>query len=328
MPKISIIIPVYNVEDFLIQSLDSVINQTILNWELICVNDGSTDQCDKILNEYAKKDNRIKVITQSNQGVSTARNTALDVITGDYVAFLDPDDIMHPQFLEVLLNNIIASKADIIWCKHAKIREDEKIENFPHISEEKFFDIPHHFERFTTHQKPYPSVMLWDKLYKKELFQNLRFVKEINVGEDLVLQHHLLHNATKVCFVDKNLIYYRERSNSLTHSKFSYQYIEDHLTLVKLLLKDFENKKITTQARKALNFRLQKMLCKSCITLPYKRANMNREYLQFWHTYSDVLSKLIKEGVYHPECLDLRNRFLTFLFIRKKFNLLSLLLKI
>ena len=100
MPKISIIIPVYKVEEYLPACLDSVLAQTFTDWEAICVNDGSPDNCGAILAEYAQKDSRIKVISQENQGVSVARNKALENAQGEYISFLDSDDELAPTFLQ------------------------------------------------------------------------------------------------------------------------------------------------------------------------------------------------------------------------------------
>ena len=100
MIKISVIIPVYNVERFLARTLDSVLNQTFQELEIICVNDGSPDNCASILESYAQKDKRIKVITQENQGLSVARNNGFAQATGDYIYFLDSDDVIHPRCLE------------------------------------------------------------------------------------------------------------------------------------------------------------------------------------------------------------------------------------
>ena len=106
MSKISVIVPVYNVEQYLPQCLDSIINQTYKNLEIICVDDGSPDNSGKILDEYAKKDKRIKVIHQENQGVSVARNTGLDNATGKYIGFVDPDDWIEADYYETLTANL------------------------------------------------------------------------------------------------------------------------------------------------------------------------------------------------------------------------------
>lgn len=114
MPKVSIIIPCYKVEKYLKRCLDSVLSQTFCQWEAICVDDGSPDECGAILDQYAKCDYRIKVIHQENQGLSMARNNGKKLATGDYIYFLDSDDAMHPQLLEVAYGLAQKHNADLV----------------------------------------------------------------------------------------------------------------------------------------------------------------------------------------------------------------------
>lgn len=116
VPEISVIIPVYNVEKFLPQALDSLLSQTFADFEAVCVNDGSSDNCAEILAAYASKDSRLRIISRNNQGVSAARNAALDVARGNYIVFLDPDDLIHVRFLEIMLEQIKRTNADFVWC--------------------------------------------------------------------------------------------------------------------------------------------------------------------------------------------------------------------
>ena len=118
MPKVSVIIPVYNVEKYLSECLDSVVNQTLKDIEIICVNDGSPDGSAEILEEYAQKDNRIKVITQENRGVSEARNSGLKIASGEYIAFLDSDDYIDLKFFEQLYKRGIESNSDVVVCEN------------------------------------------------------------------------------------------------------------------------------------------------------------------------------------------------------------------
>ena len=124
MVKVSVIIPVYKVEEYLPACLDSVVKQSFQDWEAICVNDGSPDKCGEILAEYAKKDKRIKVTTQKNQGVSAARNRALAAARGEYVCFLDSDDELHPDFLEKMYRAMTETRSDIVSCDFTKTSFD------------------------------------------------------------------------------------------------------------------------------------------------------------------------------------------------------------
>lgn len=131
--KFSIIVPVYNVEKFLRESLDSIVAQTLKDFEVICVNDGSTDNSLEILKEYANNDSRIKVISQENQGQGVARNNAIDIAQGKYLLFVDPDDFIESNTLEVLYNKFHETDVDIIQFDYATCKEDgthKRVETF------------------------------------------------------------------------------------------------------------------------------------------------------------------------------------------------------
>lgn len=114
MVKVSVIVPVYNVENYLEYCLSGLLNQTLQDIEIICVNDGSTDNSINILQRYQQTDNRIKIITQSNSGQGTARNNAIDIANGEYIGFVDPDDYVSPQMFETLYNQAKAYNADLV----------------------------------------------------------------------------------------------------------------------------------------------------------------------------------------------------------------------
>jgi len=138
MDKISIIIPVYNVEPYIIKCLDSIINQTYTNLELLCINDGSTDYGGKICDEYAMKDNRIKVFHQHNQGVSAARNVGLNNFTGDYIGFVDSDDWIEPEMFEKLHETAVKHNKQISFCSVSSYFNDQlyKVWSYPELEGE------------------------------------------------------------------------------------------------------------------------------------------------------------------------------------------------
>ena len=130
MPKVSIIIPVYKVEKYLPDCLNSVLSQTFQDWEAICVNDGSPDNCGKILDEYAQRDKRIKVIIQENQGLSLARNNGLKQAKGEYILFLDSDDFIYPQLLEICVSLAEKENAQMVSFSFTK-NGDENLDSAP-----------------------------------------------------------------------------------------------------------------------------------------------------------------------------------------------------
>lgn len=128
--KISVIVPVYNVGEYLRQCVDSILSQTYSNLEIIAVNDGSTDGSGAILDEYREKDIRLIAIHQENQGVSAARNKGLDVATGDYIAFVDADDYIHPEMYEKLVKALEDNQADISFCTRKRVYQNGTTESF------------------------------------------------------------------------------------------------------------------------------------------------------------------------------------------------------
>lgn len=325
-PEISIVVPVYKVEKFVKESLNSILNQSFVNFEIICVNDGSPDNSLDIIEKLAEKDSRIKIVSQQNQGVSMARNTALDMVSGEYVAFLDPDDIMHPQFLEIMLSQLKINDADIICCNYKKILENEKVVNTPVYENIKAKKFQNHLLSFALRKKPRPNNSLWNKIYKSSIIQSVRFEKDIKVAEDMVFILQTLINAKKVIYIDIPLIFYRIRENSITHFKLSDTYIDSHVLAAKIGMHIIASSNVSETIKHKYMVLFQKMIFKSCIILPYQKAS-KEEKLAFWKKYQKVLASLLEQKIYKPKCLGLYRRFCSFLFIKKQFNLLNLIIK-
>ena len=125
-PAISVIVPFYNIEQYVSYCLDSILAQTFRDFELICINDGSKDGTRELLDAYAEKDSRVKVIHQENQGVSAARNNGLQLAAGKYIAFIDGDDAVTPEYLEILYSEAEKSGADFAFCDYAKTEADQR----------------------------------------------------------------------------------------------------------------------------------------------------------------------------------------------------------
>lgn len=171
---ISVIIPVYKVEKYLDECIQSVINQTYKNLEIILVDDGSPDNCGKICDEYAKKDNRIKVIHKENGGLSSARNAGLDIARGEYISFIDSDDYVSKDFIKNM--SIQMANADLIICGMKNVyKEDEKCDEKENvvIKNETLTFIEANQKLIKPKNEIY--VTACNKLYRRELFDNLRF---------------------------------------------------------------------------------------------------------------------------------------------------------
>lgn len=218
--KITVIVPVYNVENYLNKCLDSLINQTYKNLEIIVINDGSTDNSGEICQEYAQKDNRIVYIEKENGGLSDARNAGLERKTGSYVTFVDSDDWVEPDYVEVLHNKLIGYQADIAIGNYYSYNEDEAMYYFHVNSEsyyEKLYDNISIFENLydAKQMKSFSLISAWGKLYKAELFDYIRFDKD-KLGEDGYINQKLYLLVQKVIYINQGLYAYRQRSGSIT----------------------------------------------------------------------------------------------------------------
>lgn len=238
MPKISVIIPVYNVEKYLAECLTSVVNQTFKDIEIICVNDGSTDNSPKILEEFAQKDSRIKIINQENQGLSAARNTGLDVATGEYVSFIDSDNFVRTDLYADIQKLLPAE----LICFNAKI--------FP-ISE-KYRTLQNYTQCQFDGEQPMEeklilktNIHVWNKVFRTSIIKenNIRFPKGLYFEDfPFVCEYMLSINSVKF-FGGKGYYFYRQQPNSLMnncshksiHHLYAWHYLYDKLKERKLL---------------------------------------------------------------------------------------------
>ena len=288
-PKVSIIIPVYKVEKYLPECLNSVLAQTFQNWEAICVNDGSPDGCGKILAEYARKDDRIKVISQANQGVSVARNTALKAATGEYFCFLDSDDLLHPDFLKILLEALQKYDVKVIGADFQMFKETYTPAPVPSKFCEKYYENP--LFKYLSRKMKY-NAMVWGKLYHKSIFQGMFFEPDLSYGEDTHLSMKILSKIHEIVFLCVPLYAYRESEASLSRSPFNTKMIDDHI-LSFLKLNDFFEKsdqplKVRKLARRKLANRCFRWLC----VRTYKQNKEN--YQEIWEKYLPVINDLIQ----------------------------------
>ena len=227
MPKISIIVPIYNSEKYIHQCVDSIRSQSFTDFECILVDDGSTDESGLICDQYKKIDSRIKVIHKANGGQSSARNKGMDIATGEYVGFVDSDDWLHPQFYEILYNVAVTNKSDIVNCKFKIVKDDKDEEEQTTynidkiIAGSKTYDTKYLLENF--YDVLYNRMIdasVCNKLYKKSIFEQLRF-EEGMIYEDDIIQQPSIENADRVTLIEQKLYYYRNTPNSTIRSPLS-----------------------------------------------------------------------------------------------------------
>ncbi len=204
---ISIIVPVYKVENFIHTCIQSVLNQTYTNWELILVDDGSPDNCPKICDEYSEKDKRIKVLHKENGGVASARNFGIDAMKGEFLTFLDSDDFYHPEYLETLITLGIKYNADIVQCEF--IRGTNL--TFPKVESKKnIYTVVDNYDVFL---KGYAKIIVWAKLYKKNILEGLK-IPENTLFEDDFITWKWYFKAKQIVFTNKVLYYYFDNNES------------------------------------------------------------------------------------------------------------------
>lgn len=218
--KISVIIPVYNVEKYLCACVNSVINQTYKNLEIILVDDGSTDKSGAICDEYALKDERIKVFHKSNGGLSSARNYGLDRMSGDYVFFLDSDDFISLQCLEKMLEVSIEQNADIVSSLNKRFATESDLITQNTVKKEIVVYSSKQTLENTFKKTENFFVVSWAKLYKYKTFDNLRFTEGV-IHEDEFICHRLYGQINKFVLLKEELYFYRENPCSITGVKYN-----------------------------------------------------------------------------------------------------------
>lgn len=211
-PLISVVVPVYGVEAVLEACLDAILAQTYENLEIILVDDGSPDQSGAICDRYAKNDARIRVIHKANGGLSDARNVGLDHINGAFVTLIDSDDVLHPQYMELLLDHI--GTADFIFCDFHRFPEHSVPEMKP-VGELRVATLAAEDMLKQIHSYHYPTaVVAWNKLYRAELWYTIRYPKG-KIHEDEFVIHQLLDQSLAIKHLKVPLYYYRQRDNSI-----------------------------------------------------------------------------------------------------------------
>ena len=215
-PTISVIIPVYNVEQYLDRCVASVVKQTYKNLEIILVDDGSPDNCPAICDKWATKDNRIIVIHKENEGVSLARNSALDIAKGDYVCFVDSDDYVEKDFVSDLLDGITKNDADISICGLFNQDKSIKSNSLAQISSKEA-----KLMLFNIIDYPYVEGYVCNKMYKMDIIQNnsLRFDASLKMCEDTLFNYLYFDFTNNVCIIPNAKYHYCYRADSVMRVK-------------------------------------------------------------------------------------------------------------
>lgn len=227
---ISIIVPIYNVERYLNKCIDSIISQTYKNIEIILVDDGSPDNCGKICDEYAKKDNRIKVIHKENGGVSSARNVGIEISNGEWIVFVDADDWIEIEYCKRMLDIAIQRKADVVLCGYNRVVGSKK-EKINSSGDNEEFDSIQYLNKILNPQTAFGFCHM--KIIKKIVMNNIQFNEDLNVGEDALFNIMTSKNITKVIINKEALYNYRINMNSVV-KKFDVKYPDKYEKSMKI----------------------------------------------------------------------------------------------
>ena len=291
---ISIIIPVYNMEKRIEKCLQTVIEQTYQNLEIIIVNDGSTDNSLQLCRGFEKMDNRIHVIDQKNMGVSSARNTALDSISGNYVAFIDSDDYVSYNYIQMLYETLLKNNADIVECGAIVVNEvngtSDKI--VPR------FQLENNRDQIISsfYRNEGVNDYLWNKLFKKELFNGIRF-SSFKCSEDFEILCHILQKSSRIASIDTPLYYYIRNNESIGLSSFS----ENKLDVIKARESIYQY--YFSNGEKKWSYMIAVQILSQIITLYSQLKVSDKEYKK----YRNYLLKKFKE--YYPAPLREKHSF-------------------
>lgn len=251
---ISVIIPVYNSGKYIADCLDHVLAQTVRDLELLCIDDGSTDQSATILDRYARSDSRIKVVHQSNSGVSAARNAGLSLAKGEFITFVDSDDTLDPNMYAHLLELITCHSADIAHCGYRKIFLDGSSRDVGGTNELLIQNSMEAAKCLLSGQ--HFTGGLWNKLYRSRLFEHIRFDTELKMNEDVLINAAIFQKAEKIVFHDVPLYHYYERAGSSCSAMAEQKKKEDSVLAAERIFSLYRDTEAAAEAARKLHYSL------------------------------------------------------------------------
>jgi glycosyltransferase involved in cell wall biosynthesis len=320
-PKISVIIPVFNVEQYLRDCLDSIIRQTYRNTEILCIDNGSTDKSAEILNEYSLKDNRI-VILQSPKGVSRARNLGIDNASGEYITFVDSDDVIDKEYIERLYKTANGNNVDFVVCSYNRFVSNEKF--CPKITNDNTIVLEDMLCLICNNKYKLPIGAL-SKLYRRKSIKKLRFLENMVMGEDKIFTLQYIIENKRGAFLPQELYGYRTRENSATTQNSIKKHLEGIKCEIYLLNYVLNNIDDINLREKMIKFSINEIYA-FAITRPYKDLGYDKYLDNLSLTYQEVGELLVNKKYF--KCLRLKKRIFASLFVMNKFKLLRFVMKL
>lgn len=212
-PKVSIIVPVYKVEQYIEKCIQSILGQSYRNFELILIDDGSPDSSGSICDRYAAEDSRVRVVHKQNEGVSVARNTGLDIATGDYITFIDSDDYVSEYYLKHLLTAIVSGNVDLVVEGYMRVYADRAdILTYPQIK-----CVPQQYSLLFSECGLQKNCSPWGKLFRRSVIvaHGLRFTPKVHLGEDIIFVLNYISYTKGIAVINETDYYYVQREGSL-----------------------------------------------------------------------------------------------------------------
>lgn len=276
-PQLSAILPVYNVDPYLNQCLNSIQAQSFTEWEALLVDDGSTDFSGVICDNFARRDPRFKVIHQENAGVSAARNRGLEAAAGDLLAFIDPDDFVNECYFSELVSEMRRTDADVATSSVNAVSEDGSPEIFEIVNKMDSFIINmfansallNNQEVINALCNGLFSVSSWGKLFKHELWGNTLFPTYTDLGEDVATIPAVIAKASCAVCAPEAIYYYRQREKSLSHGSVDYQRLQKNLKASSVMLDKLRSLSPKDESR----FNWIKFRCDTDALMEYLRFN-------------------------------------------------------
>ncbi|MDD3669530.1 MAG: glycosyltransferase [Alphaproteobacteria bacterium] len=326
MPKIAVLIPVYNTERYLPMCLDSVIGQTYARFEVLCLNDGSTDKSPEILEQYAARDKRFRIFSQPNAGVTAALNALLDKVPGDtdYIFYLDSDDFIHPRAFECLLHHMRRRRPDVVECATARVGHDAAPHAFPDIR------IPHpgcvsvddmdvFFSRRT-------RVGAWinkvNKLYDWRRVKSVRFRTELLYEEDYFYACEINAVIRRKVIVPDVLYFYRRNPASLNGRLNFPKYLASGINRIRLSHEVFvKTGRIPPEYRSDFKADLARDAYRMIVKKNLKKNKNDAECRALFHRAADAVDALTRQGIVSFATLPFSQRLVVRLCRRRMYRL-------
>ncbi len=326
-PKISIIIPIYNDKLYLTDAVQSIRQQIFTDWECICVNDGSTDKSEEIIDNFVKCDSRFSKINQENGGVSSARNTGLKIARGEYVYFMDHDDLIPNYTLEYLFEAAEKFNADIARGRKMMIAEDFKLEqlkNETHLQKIRNFSNPVNYFDKHTGGKYRLWCHIWMCLFKRSVIQQIEFVEELRAGgEDNLFMYEVISKIKKIVQIDNIILCHRYSKTSVTLNGYNPTLIKMFEVRIPYIYKHYATAEGTSKQFLQWVYRKESYSAYKHLIVKTIRANQN----SIFALSTEVLTKFDNTPEFNNiiKYWSFRQKFFYSLFISKNFRLLRLL---